>query len=157
MLNEDSPNPSADSAEDFTVQDTEKLVAQPLNIGLTLAFCAAGLVIPGLGHVLLRRWVRGLILSACVLLMFVSGLGMHGELYLFTSVEDLLMQPFHILGIFANIGVGLPYFVATRAEWGEGVMTSQTFDYGWAYLVVAGLLNYLIVLDAFDIAKGRKP
>jgi hypothetical protein len=53
--------------------------------------------------------------------------------------------------------VGLAYFVALRSGAGQGVMTAQTFDYGWAFLIVSGLLNYLIVLDAFDIAQGRKP
>jgi hypothetical protein len=66
-------------------------------------------------------------------------------------------KPFHVLGLFANAGAGLPYVYAIQTGQGAGVLTSQTYDYGWVYLVVAGLLNYLIVLDAFDIAKARKP
>jgi hypothetical protein len=40
---------------------------------------------------------------------------------------------------------------------GIGAMTSQSYDYGTTFLWVAGLLNFLIILDAFDIARGRKP
>ncbi len=31
-----------------------------------------------------------------------------------------------------------------------------TYEYGNAFLIVAGLLNMLVVLDAWDIAVGRK-
>jgi len=31
-----------------------------------------------------------------------------------------------------------------------------TYEYGNTFLLVAGLLNYLVMLDAFDIAAGRK-
>jgi hypothetical protein len=47
--------------------------------------------------------------------------------------------------------------IALKTGQGVGIPTSQTADYGWLFLVVAGLLNYLIVFDAFDIARGRKP
>jgi len=56
-----------------------------------------------------------------------------------------------------NTWRSLPYVIALRMGQGEGVPTAQTADYGWLFLVVAGLLNYLIVFDAFDIARGRKP
>jgi hypothetical protein len=80
---------------------------------------------------------------------------MHGALSLPPTSEELLS--FKTLNFFANAGAGLAYVVALpRAESG-GISTSQTADYGWLFLVVAGLLNYLIILDAFDIARGRKP
>ena len=62
-----------------------------------------------------------------------------------------------VFAFFADVGVGLAYFLAENAGMGIGDMTRHTFDYGTTYLWVAGLLNYLIVLDAFDIAQGRKP
>jgi len=80
------------------------------------------------------------------------GLAMQGKLY-----DLAIEQPLHIFALFANIGVGLPYFLAQRMELGIGAMTARTFDYGTTYLWVCGLLNYLVVLDAFDIAQGRKP
>ena len=107
---------------------------------------------PGLAHVLIGRWIRGIIFAACVLLMFGLGLAMHGKLY------DLEFdQPLHLFAFIANVGAGVPYWIAARLGWGIGTMTWPSYDYGTTYLWVCGLLNYLIVLDAFDIAQGRKP
>lgn len=122
---------------------------------MTAIVCAGALLIPGLGHLLLKRWIRGTLLLASVLLMFVLGLGMHGALYGVPAREDLVSLT--TLNAFANAGVGLPYLIARQAGMGIGIPTVQTFDYGRVYLAVAGLLNYLIVFDAFDIARGRKP
>ena len=122
---------------------------------MTTAACIGGLLVPGLGHLLLGRWIRGALLLTSVLLMFVLGLAMHGALATLPPSSDLVS--FRTLNAFANIGTGLPYIVALRTGHGEGIPTSQTADYGWLFLVVAGLLNYLIVFDAFDIARGRKP
>ena len=159
MLNENSPDTPSDSESNFTVKANETLVLRPLNKAVTIALCAGGWAVPGLGHILMGRWGRGLILSISVLLMFFLGLGMQGELYKpqLEAAGEPMSQLFRLLGVFANAGVGLPYVFAIRTNLGLGVMTAQTFDYGWAYLIVAGLLNYLIVLDAFDIAQGRKP
>ncbi len=124
------------------------------NLGLarSLAVCAAGWLIPGLGHIILRRWGRGLMFTLAVIAMFLFGVAMHGRLYDFTPE-----QPLHIFAFLANIGIGLPYVIAQRMGFGAGLLSSPTYDYGNTYLWVAGLLNYLIVLDGFDIAQGRKP
>ena len=39
---------------------------------------------------------------------------------------------------------------------GAGEVTATTYEYGNTFLIVAGLLNFLVILDAFDIAMGRK-
>src|SRR6058998_67462 len=123
-----------------------------MNMTATLAICSSGWLVPGLSHVLIGRWIRGAIFAACVLIMFVLGIGMHGKLY------DLdFEEPLHIFAFIANAGAGLPYLIAERLDMGIGVMTAPSYDYGTTYLWVCGLLNYLIVLDAFDIAQGRKP
>ena len=123
-----------------------------INMPATLAICFAGWLIPGLSHILIGRWIRGPIFAACVVVMFVLGLGMHGKLY------DLnVEEPLQLLGFIANLGAGLPYFIAERMGLGVGAQTAQGYDYGTTYLWVCGLLNFLIVLDAFDIAQGRKP
>jgi len=118
----------------------------------TLAICSGGWLVPGLAHVLIGRWLRGLIFAASVLLMFALGLAMHGKLY------DLEFdQPLHLFAFIANIGTGAAYWIAERLGFGLGTMTWPSYDYGTTYLWVSGLLNYLVVLDAFDIAQGRKP
>ena len=123
-----------------------------LNMGATLAICSTGWLVPGLAHILIGRWIRGVIFAACVLLMFAFGLAMHGKLY------DLEFdEPLHVFAFIANIGAGLPYWIAEKLNMGIGTMTWPSYDYGTTYLWVCGLLNYLIVLDAFDIAQGRKP
>jgi hypothetical protein len=125
---------------------------KPMNMAATIAICSGGWLVPGLAHVLIGRWVRGLIFATCVLLMFAFGLAMHGKLY------DLEFdEPLHVFAFIANIGTGIPYWIAERLSLGIGTMTWPSYDYGTTYLWVCGLLNYLIVLDAFDIAQGRKP
>ena len=118
----------------------------------TLAICSGGWLVPGLSHILLGKWIRGLIFAVCVLLIFVLGLGMHGKLF-----DLVLEEPLQIFAFIANIGVGIPYVLAGRMGFGIGAMSTTTYDYGTTFLWVAGLLNYLIVLDAFDIAQRRKP
>ena len=146
--NEDSP--SFDSVQS-TVRD-EPQPTPPISTAAAVAVSAGAWLIPGLGHILLRRWVRGLIFMACVVAMFIMGLAMNGKLY---GAEFEI--PLQIFALIANLGAGLPYLIAKYMGLGIGVMTSESYDYGTTFLWVAGLLNFLIVLDAYDIAKGRKP
>src|SRR2546426_12714502 len=132
--------------------ESDSFEAKPMNIAATLAICSAGWLVPGFAHLLIGRWIRGLIFAACVLVMFALGLAMHGKLY------DLQFdEPLHLFAFIANIGAGMPYWIAARLGLGIGTMTWPSYDYGTTYLWVCGLLNYLIILDAFDIAQRRKP
>jgi hypothetical protein len=143
----DQSNEQAGSAP-----ETVLFESRPMNMAATLAICAVGWLVPGFGHILLGRWIRGIIFASCVLLMFGLGLGMQGKLY------DLqFTEPLQFFAFLANIGAGIPYWIATRVGWGIGTMTWPSYDYGTTYLWVCGLLNFLVVLDAFDIAQGRKP
>ena len=131
---------------------TEPAVLHPLRTPTAVAICAGAWFVPGLGHIILGRWVRGLIFAGCVLIMFGLGLAMQGKLY-GLAFEDPLQE----FAFIANIGAGLPYFLSEYFGFGAGIMTAPSYDYGTTFLWVAGLLNFLIVLDVFDIAKGRKP
>ena len=155
MLKEDSPNAPPDPALPFTVGTGDAVVHKPQSYGMTAAVCIGGFLVPGLGHLILQRWVRGVLLFGSVVLMFVLGLSMHGALSSLPDTGSLVS--FKTLNAFANVGVGLPYLLAVSTGYSEGVPTSPTADYGWLFLVVAGLLNYLVILDAFDIARARKP
>ena len=146
MSNEYSPNPAPEPAQ-------KPVGLRQLNLGLALAISFSGFIIPGLGHILLGRWVRGAMLALAIGLMFLIGISMQGELY----SSDLSQTPLRLFGFFADIGVGLMYWLAEHSHLGTGNMSARTYDYGTTYLWVCGLLNYLANMDAFDIARGRKP
>ena len=85
--------------------------------------------------------------------MFAIGLAVHGRLFPFALD---LAEPLVGLAAFADLGIGAVYFVASALGLGAGDVRSVTYEYGNAFLIVAGLLNLLVVIDAYDIALGRK-
>lgn len=112
--------------------------------------CAAGLLVPGLAHLWLGRR-KGLIFIILLPAMFAFGLFLEGRIF---PVD--FSQPLVALAAFANMGIGLPYIVARAMGFGAGNVIAVTYEYGNTFLIVAGLLNTLVVIDAFDIAMGRK-
>jgi len=112
----------------------------------------AGWLVPGLGHFIQRRYVRGALILAAVFIMFFAGLGMQGKVYSFNT-GDLL----DILGFVGDLGSGVLYFLARSMDWGAGNIHRAVADYGTKYIVVAGLLNIIAAVDAHHIAIGKKP
>ncbi len=114
----------------------------------------AGWLVPGLGHMLQGKWGRALLLGGAVWACFILGFAMGGHLFQYDG--SLLRIP----PMIGNLGVGLLYIVPWFMGFGfsEDVQLAAlpTFEFGWTFLIVAGLLNYLAMLDAFDIAAGRK-
>ena len=109
-------------------------------------------LIPGLGHYYLGRRRTAAAFAAIVVLTFVAGLSFQGRLY---SIEQ--GQPLTILATFAVWGAGLLNIAARLfTENPGGSILSVTYEYGCAYLLTAGLMNLLLILDAWDIATGRK-
>jgi hypothetical protein len=125
--------------------------AQELPSGGIVLLCVAAWAVPGAGHFWLGRRSKGLIFLAALTLMFVIGLAASGRLFPFDFSEPLVG-----LAAFADLGIGIPYFVAAALELGAGQVRAVTYEYGNAFLIVAGLLNLLVVIDAYDIALGRK-
>jgi hypothetical protein len=113
--------------------------------------CAAAWALPGGGHLWLGRYQKGLTLLVVLPLMFAFGLWIQGRIFPF-QFADVLVG----LAAVADLGIGLPYFVAKLAGAGAGNVIAITYEYGNTYVIVAGLLNMLAILDAFDIAVGRK-
>jgi hypothetical protein len=111
----------------------------------------AGWLLPGLGHFIQRRWIRGLLLMLAVFIMFFAGLGMQGKVYAFNT-GDLL----DMLGFVGDFGTGALYFIARAMDWGIGNIHNAVADYGTKYIVVAGLLNVIAAVDAYHIAIGKK-
>lgn len=110
-----------------------------------------GWLVPGLGHITLRRYGRGIIFFICISLMTVMGLYMGGKIY-----PAQTENPLTILAFFADLGNGLTYILSRIFSLGPGSLKSVTFEFGTAYIAGAGLMNYLVALDAFDIAMGKK-
>jgi len=110
-----------------------------------------GWLFPGLGHLIQRRWIRGFLLMAAVLVLFFTGLAMQGKVYAFNTGD-----PLDMLGFVGDIGTGLFYFMARMMDWGAGNIHRAVADYGTKYLVVAGLLNVVVAIDAYHIAIGKK-
>jgi len=132
------------------VQEAVPTKVQPKTSTL-VRLCVAAWVIPGLGHLLLGRKWRALILFVAILTMFVMGLAMQGEF--FASGTGSYLET---LGYFGELCVGVAMPVARFFGYaGDPLFVSA--DYGTAFLVAAGMLNVLAVLDTYDIAVGRKP
>jgi hypothetical protein len=113
---------------------------------------AVGWLIPGAGHLIQKRWIRGLLLMASVVTMFVLGLLMQGRIYR-PNGGDIL----DILGFVGDIGAGGLYIISRAMDLGHGVVAHATADYGTKFIIVAGLLNFISAADAYHIAIGKKP
>ncbi|HSK11512.1 MAG TPA: DUF6677 family protein [Vicinamibacterales bacterium] len=111
----------------------------------------AAWLVPGGGHLWLGRRFKGLVFLGAMVTMFVIGLALEGRLFPFEFAQPLVG-----LAALADLAVGVPYFIAWGLGAGAGQVTAATYEYGNAFLMVAGLLNALVVLDACDIAAGRK-
>lgn len=120
----------------------------------------AGWLVPGLGHMLQGKWVRALLLGGAVWVCFISGFAMGGHLFKYTGAEPGLSSLLQVPPMVGDLGTGLLYIVCWVQGYGFSNEAQQaalpTFEYGWTFLLIAGLLNYLAMLDAFDIAAGRK-
>jgi hypothetical protein len=112
---------------------------------------AVAWLIPGAGHLIQKRWIRGLLLMASIVIMFVLGLLMDGRIYR-PNGGDIL----DILGFIGDLGAGGMYIVSRAMDLGHTIVPHTTADYGTKYLIVAGLLNFISVADAYHIAIGKK-
>jgi hypothetical protein len=119
--------------------------------GATVLVCLAAWAVPGAGHLWLGRRQKAVVFFGALTAMFVIGLALDGRIFPFEFSEPLVG-----LAAVADLGLGLPWLLAGMAGAGGGTVTAATYEYGNCYLIVAGLLNFLVILDAFDIAKGRK-
>lgn len=119
--------------------------------GLLVLLCAVAWAVPGAGHLWMGRRQKGLIFLLALPAMFLCGLLLHGRIFPFDFSEPLVG-----LAALADLGAGAPWLLARMVDAGGGTVTAVTYEYGNCFLIVAGLLNALVVLDAFDIAKGRK-
>lgn len=119
--------------------------------GMLALVCIAAWAVPGAGHLWLGRRQKAFVFMLVLPLMFLTGLLLQGRIFPLEIGEPLVA-----LAAIADLGLGLPWLVARLAGAGSGTVTAVTYEYGNSFLIVAGLLNFLVILDAFDVAKGRK-
>jgi hypothetical protein len=131
-----------------TVAERPRAATEP---GRLAAVCVLAWLIPGAGHLLQGRREKGLVFLVMLPLMFAIGLWLQGRLF---PLE--LSDPLVFLGAIADRGIGAPYLIARFMEAGAGNVTAAAYEYGNTFLMTAGLLNFLVILDAFDVALGRK-
>jgi hypothetical protein len=132
---------------------TEKSKAVPAETvsAMSVLAPALGWLIPGAGHMIQKRWIRGLLLFVSIVSLFLLGLAMQGRIYR-ANGGDIL----DILGFIGDVGAGALYILTLANDWGQGAIAFATADYGTKFMIVAGLLNFIAVADAYHIAIGKK-
>ena len=119
--------------------------AHPLLVALAAWF------VPGAGHLWTGQRSKGLIFLLVLPAMFATGLAIDGRIFPFEP-----QQPLVALAALADLGIGLPYFIARAMGAGAGAVLSVSYEHGNTFIIVAGLLNLLVACDAWDIASGKK-
>jgi uncharacterized protein DUF6677 len=131
-----------------TAAERARAAAEP---GTLVLLCLGAWMVPGAGHLWLGHRQKGVVFLIALSLMFAIGLLLNGRIFPFDMAEPLVA-----LAAVADVGLGLPWIVAKLASAGGGLVTAVTYEYGNTFLIVSGLLNFLVILDAYDIAMGRK-
>jgi hypothetical protein len=133
-----------------TTEKAKAAEATPLTLMSVLA-PAVGWLVPGAGHMIQKRWIRGVLLFISIASLFLLGLGMQGRIYK-ANGGDIL----DILGFVGDVGAGAFYIITLAQDWGQGAIAFATADYGTKFMIVAGLLNFIAIADAYHIAIGKK-
>jgi hypothetical protein len=132
------------------VQVRAQAAGKPTTIAPVVVLLA-GWMIPGLGHLLLKKWIRASLIFVSILSMFFIGLALKGKVYSPNTAELLDM-----LNFVGDLGTGLLYVLARLFDLGQASVQIAIADYGTKFIVVAGLLNIISAVDAHSLATGRK-
>ena len=122
-----------------------------LSLGNVVVAVLSAWLVPGMGHIYLKRRLRGLLFFVLVIASLLIGCQLDGNLY-----RVVPGQPLTILATLGSMGMGFPYFLLRYGLHYEGDVRGASYEYGTAFLLTAGLMNLLLVLDAWDIALGKK-
>ena len=131
-----------------TTADRPRASAEP---GTLVLLCLAAWIVPGAGHFWMGRRQKAIVFVLALPAMFLIGLLLKGRVFPFELSEPLVG-----LAAVANLLAGFPWMLARMMNAGGGTVTAATYEYGNCFLIVSGLLNFLVILDAYDIALGRK-
>jgi len=133
------------TTEDSLPASSAKHPAAPAFIAI------AAWAVPGLGHLLLRRWARALGFLLATAGLAVVGFALRGEVFSIHSADT-----FGMLGFIADLGSGIFYFVARVFDTAGADISRAAGDYGTRFIAAAGIVNILGVIDAYGIARGRR-
>jgi hypothetical protein len=131
--------------------DKAKIVPSETVTLMSVLAPAIGWLVPGAGHLIQKRWIRGLLLFVSIVTLFLLGLAMQGRIYKANGGDILEM-----LGFICDVGAGGLYILTLANDWGQGAIAFATADFGTKFMIVAGLLNFIAVADAYHIAIGKK-
>ncbi len=134
-----------------TKQTAEKEVPPEKVAHAPFGLLAVSWLVPGLGHLILGRKIRAAVFAGVILACWVTGLVLQGEL-----AVPRPGAPFSYLAFLACLGQGALYIGGRLLHLGLGNPMSIGFGYGNTFLVTAGLMNLLTVLDVSDIVRGMK-
>lgn len=107
-------------------------------------------LVPGAGHLMQGRQ-KGFVFLIALPVMFAIGLALKGRIFPFMFSDPLVG-----LAALAQVGMGVPYVIARLMGAGAGIVTAASYEYGNTFLIVSGLLNMLVAIDAYDVRLGRK-
>ena len=136
---------------EITASEARPKAAAPPVTAMAVVAPLLAWLIPGAGHLIQRKWIRGFLLMFSVVSMFVLGLAMSGKVYQ-PNTGDLL----DMLGFVGDLGSGGLYLLSRAFDWGSNPIAVAVADYGTKYIVVSGLLNVMALIDAYHIAIGKK-
>jgi hypothetical protein len=134
-------------------KDNKKEPMAPLKLWLPAV--ALGWLIPGGGHLLLKRRVRGGLILGAVALTFLFGIMLRGIMFE-PKTGDLLTTIIYCGGFLGDLSSGIFYLLASWLGYAQPDLAGHMHDYGTKFLVTAGLLNILAMVDAYEIAAGKK-
>jgi hypothetical protein len=117
----------------------------------TIGIFVLAWMIPGMGHIIQKKYVKGVVFFTGIFLLLVSGVVMEGKFF-----DTSQLHPLMLLGFIGDFGNGLFYFAIKLLGLAKGNIEVVTYTYGTNYMACAGFLNYLIALNAVDIARGRR-
>jgi len=133
----------------------EKAEKEPVSMRVWAPAVALGWLVPGGGHLLLKRTGRGVLLLIAITAMFLCGLMMRGTMFT-PQGDDLLTVLINWGGWVGNAASGILYLMSVWLGYAQPDVAGAVHDYGTKFLVTAGLLNLLAIADAFEIARRRK-
>ena len=116
----------------------------------------AAWLLPGAGHFLLGRKGRAAIIFCAVALAFLVGVLARGPLFQPSANGDILSRLIQLAGFFGDLAIGVFYFIAAGLGYAPPDQPTHTADYGSKFLVTAGLLNILAMVDAYEISTRQK-